>query len=175
MRHHELSTIRMRPATRADAEEISALHHAAFGGPDEARLVAAVREAEADLVSLVAEMDSRITGHILFSPVTIEGLQGSFAGLAPMAVLPELQRKGIGSGLVLAGLEQCRAKRVEAVVVLGHPKYYPKFGFERADQFGLRCVYDSPPESFMALELKPGSLSRAKGLVHYHPAFSMFE
>ncbi len=93
-------------------------------------------------------------------------------GLAPMAVIPSCQRNGIGSALVRAGLDQCRQLGYGAVVVLGHPEYYPRFGFTPAGQFGLRSEYDVPEEVFVALELDAGFLSGASGTVKYDPAFS---
>ena len=107
-----------------------------------------------------------MVGHIAFSPVTIEPA-GSAIGLAPMAVLPAHQRRGIGGRLVREGLEQLRAAGHGAVVVLGHPEYYPRFGFTRASRFGLRCELDCPDEAFMALELVPGALANRAGLVRY--------
>jgi putative acetyltransferase len=88
-----------------------------------------------------------------------------------MAVLPAQQGRGIGSALVRTGLERCRALGFRIVVVLGHPRYYPRFGFQPADAFGLSCEYDSPPEAFMALEIEAGALTGLKGTVRYHPAF----
>jgi putative acetyltransferase len=89
-----------------------------------------------------------------------------------MAVLPEMQRRAIGSALVRRGLEEILAEGFDAVVVLGHPHYYPRFGFLPASRFGLRCEYDVPDEVFMALELRNGSLEHAAGMVRYHPAFA---
>ena len=93
-------------------------------------------------------------------------------GLAPMAVAPGHQRKGIGSHLVREGLARCRAAGVAGVVVLGHAEYYPRFGFVPAQQFGLRCEYDVPADVFMALELTQGALRGVSGLVRYHAAFA---
>ncbi len=92
-------------------------------------------------------------------------------GLAPMAVAPMHQKKGTGSALVQAGLDQCRQLDFVAVVVLGHPEYYPRFGFSPASQFGIGSEYDVPEEVFMAMELQPDALSRKTGRVRYHPAF----
>ena len=144
----------------------------AFGEPVEARLVDALRSA-ADYLSLVATLDGRVVGHILFTPVTLEPpITRRMAGLAPMAVRPEHQRSGIGGQLIRAGLEECRRNGYVAVVVLGHPEYYPRFGFARAETFGLRCEFPSRPEAFMAIELEPGALSGVRGLVRYLPQFA---
>jgi len=127
--------------------------------------------AGAVLLSLVAEVDGAVVGHILFSPVTIEteASTKSAVGLAPMAVLPGHQRQGIGARLIERGLQELRRQGHTAVVVLGHPGYYPRFGFERASRFGLRCQFDCPDEAFMALELQPGALAEVRGLVRYRP------
>ena len=92
-------------------------------------------------------------------------------GLGPMAVAPGCQRKGIGSALVRAGLIACTERGFRAVVVLGHPKYYPRFGFSESKRFGIKSEYDVLDEVFMALELVPGALSSASGIVRYHEAF----
>ncbi len=92
-------------------------------------------------------------------------------GLAPMAVLPVHQRRGIGSSLVRAGLEACTQLGFAAVIVLGHAEYYPRFGFQPASRFALRCEYDVPDDVFMALELEAGILTGKTGTIQYHPAF----
>lgn len=110
-----------------------------------------------------------VVGHILFIHVTIESRGTSFTavGLGPMAVLPAHQRKGIGLQLVRAGLEECRLLGHEDVVVLGHPDYYPRFGFVRASTYGIRWEHDAPYEAFMVLELRRGALSGIIGMVKY--------
>ena len=123
-------------------------------------------------LSLAAELDDAVVGHILFSPVSIEP-EGTAIGLAPMAVLPEHQRRGIGGRLVREGLELLRAAGHGAVVVLGHPEYYPRFGFTRANRFGLRCEFECRDEAFMALELSPGALANRAGLVRYLREFHL--
>jgi putative acetyltransferase len=152
--------ILIRPECAEDAASIFRVQAAAFDTDAEARLVEAIRAAGAATVSLVALRDGQVAGHVLFSPVTIEGVRGnvSVCGLAPVGVLPEFQRRGIGGRLIVAGLEACRAQGVGACVLLGSPDYYPRFGFQPAGNLGLRCVYDAPPECFMARELEPGAL-----------------
>ena len=148
------------------------LYASAFATRAEARLVDTLREQIASIVSLVADIDDVIVGHILFSPVTIaDHPQLKLAGLAPMAVLPNHQRKGIGTALVTAGLERCREDGYDAVVVLGHPEFYPRFGFVPAHRFGICCEYDVPADVFMIAELRSGSLDGVAGTIHYHPAF----
>lgn len=170
------TVMKIRAERPADHECIEAVVAAAFETDLEARLVEELRASASPLISLVAEDDAGILGHILFSPVTLSGHPAlHLMGLAPMAVLPEAQHTGIGSALVHAGLSECRQLGCGAVVVLGHPDYYPRFGFHPAARCGISCEYDVPEEAFMLLELKPGCLSGVTGKISYHPAFSMFD
>ena len=143
----------------------------AFGSGAEARLVDALRKANKANVSLVAQHDNQVVGHILFSPIAVAnalpGIRG--AGLAPI-VLPEFQNGGIGSRLVRAGLEACREAGCHLVVVLGHVRYYPRFGFVRAEDFGLDNEYGAT-DAFMALALQNGALEGVSGLVKFAPEF----
>jgi len=163
----------VRPERPDDHPAVHTVNELAFGQPGEADLVDALRGAGAAILSLVAEMEGRIAGHILFTSVTIEGPSGArtAVGLAPMSVLPWLQRRGIGSLLVRRGLEELRAAGHGAVIVLGHPSYYPRFGFVPASRFGLRWEHECPDEAFMALELRPGALAGGGGIVRYRPEF----
>lgn len=95
-------------------------------------------------------------------------------GLAPMAVAPDHQRKGVGSALVRSGLARCKELDFSAVVVLGHPEYYPRFGFTPAVQFGIGCEFAAPPEAFMIVELETGCLHGKSGMIRYHSAFDVF-
>jgi putative acetyltransferase len=162
----------LRAQLPEDASALADLHRAAFGGELEAALVGALGAAGAIAVGLVAERQGEVLGHIVFSPLELETSEVRLAALAPMAVRPGEQSRGIGSALVRAGLERCRALGFDAVVVLGHPDYYPRFGFRPASGLGLRAPWDVPGEAFMALELAPGVLGAARGTVRYHPAFS---
>jgi putative acetyltransferase len=122
----------------------------------------------------VAEQDGRIVGHILFSPVMIEAAAGTVTvqGLAPMAVLPLHQKQGIGSRLVARALAILKAAGRRGIVVLGHPGYYPRFGFVPASTYGIRCAYNIPDEAFMALELTPGAIKGCSGLAKFQPEFA---
>jgi putative acetyltransferase len=165
----------IREERQGDAERIRAVNLAAFETTTEADLVDALRERATQLTSLVAEDDTKIIGHILFSPVTLENEPAlTLLGLAPMAVLPSRQRQGVGSGLVREGLERCRQLNAAAVVVLGHPEYYPRFGFSPASRLSLRSEYDVPDEVFMVCELRDGALSGLSGTIRYHPVFGEF-
>jgi putative acetyltransferase len=163
----------IRPEQPGDRAGVRAVNVAAFETPAEADLVDALRARARPLVSLVAAERGAIVGHILFSPVTLPGRPSlTLMGLAPMAVAPARQRVGIGAALVRAGLEACRRLPADAVVVLGHPAYYPRFGFAPGVHGGLGCEYDVPAEAFMVLELRPGALRGAAGAVRYHAAFA---
>jgi putative acetyltransferase len=168
--------VHVRPETSADRPAIHSLVAAAFGQPAEADLIDALRDNGGVTLSLVAERDGEIVGHILFSPVTVESDGGGFAalGLAPMAVAPSCQRQGIGSRLIWAALEECRRAGHEVVVVLGHPEYYPRFGFVPSKSLGIRYVDEVPDDVFMVLELRAGALAGRGGVVRYRPEFSGF-
>ena len=164
----------IRPERPKDFSAVFTILYRAFGRPEEAELVEKLRSVADPQISLVAELDGQVVGHIFFSPVTIEDENLSFVafGLAPMAVLPELQNRGIGSQLVRVGLDTARKSGHTIVVVLGHPDYYPRFGFEVASRKGLCCEFPAPDEAFMVIELEPGALRGRSGIVKYLPAFS---
>lgn len=163
----------IRKETEEDCEAIYKLNSSAFESEAEAKLVDRLRELGKAAISLVTESSNELVGHILFSEVTLSDHEGlKIVGLAPMAVVPRCQRTGIGSALVRAGLEACKLNGYEAVVVLGHPAYYPRFGFRPSIEFGFRSEYDVPSDTFMSLELQENSLSGASGIVTYHSAFA---
>jgi putative acetyltransferase len=153
---------------RAAVREIVA---AEFDTGAEADLVDALREQARPIVSLVAEEDDTVVGHALFTPVTLDGDDAKLMGLAPLAVAPTHQGKGLGSALVREGFERCRQLGFGAVVVLGHPEYYTRFGFSPAVRYGLRSEYPVPDEAFMVLELDSGALAGKSGTVKFHAAF----
>lgn len=171
----------VRAETPADRAAIRKVNEAAFGRPDEASLVDALRDAGALLVSLVAEEDGVIAGHVLFSSVSVEpklveapelaAPRGKFFGLAPLAVLPAHQGRDLGSRLVRAGVEVCGRLGCDAVFVLGDPAYYRCFGFVTAATRGLRCEYPVPDEAFMVVELRPDALNGLRGMVRYRREF----
>lgn len=145
----------------------------AFETSAEADLVDALRAQARPIVSLVAEVDGEIVGHILLSPVALDGHpELRLMGLAPIAVAPAHQRQGIGSALVRAGLERCRRLGFGVVVVLGHPSYYPRFGFAPPVRFGIRCERDAPEEAFMLIALQPEYLQEASGIARFHSVFT---
>jgi putative acetyltransferase len=153
-----------------DIAAIEAVHAAAFPTRAEARLVNLLRDAGRLLVSIVAEVEDRIVGHVAFSPVTTpQGLTG--LGLAPLAVHAPFRRRGIGAALVQAGLLAARELDSGWVVVLGDPDYYARFGFRPAPAVGLTDEYGGG-EAFQALELTPGRLPLGAGLVRYAPEFA---
>lgn len=168
------SGVKIRPEEPADGAAVWAVNRAAFETQAEADLVDALRAQASPLISLVAEADS-VVGHICFSPVTLSGHPDlALMGLAPMAVRPDFQRRGIGSALVTAGLARCRELRQRAVVVLGHPRFYPRFGFVPASRYGIFSEYRVADEVFMVLELEPGSLAGKSGTIRYHEVFAGF-
>ena len=164
--------VAVRREIPADIQAIADINEKAFGQPAEARLIEAMRRNERASISLVAAADEQIVGHILFTPVTLEGLPPiQMMGLGPMAVLPAWQRRGIGSQLVTAGLDECTKIGCKAVVVVGHVEYYPRFGFVSASRFGLRCEYGVPDDVFMVRELTAGALAGRRGTVRYLAEF----
>ena len=164
----------IREEVPSDIEMIWEVNTEAFETEAEASLVNALRNSGYTYLSLVAETENKVVGHILFTPVELCGNDNKLKimGLAPMAVLSKYQNKGIGSKLVQAGLERCRSLGYDAVVVLGHPDYYPKFGFAPSVKYGIKSEYEVPDEAFMILELIPGSLKNHEGVVKYHEAFN---
>ena len=169
-----LGMISIRKEQPQDITAVRNVNLLAFGRPDEANLVDALRANCKALLSLVAEMEEQVVGHILFSPVTIDcGLvQYQAVGLAPLAVYPVFQRQNIGSRLVLVGLEQISNQGHTAVIVLGSSDYYTRFGFIPSKRYGIRWEKDAPENDFMAIELCPGALAGRSGVIRYSPEFN---
>jgi putative acetyltransferase len=163
----------VRTETEADYPTIRQVNEAAFGTTEEADLVDALRAGGLALLSLVAESDGLVVGHVLFSRMSIETPDGTVpaVALAPMAVSPLYQRQGIGGRLIRRGLDTLREQAERIVIVVGHAAYYPRFGFSTASAAALESPF--PPEVFMALELSPGALARVRGRVRYPEAFGI--
>lgn len=164
--------ISIRLEAPEDLQSIRKVNIEAFGTSSEADLVDRLRKEPIPFISLVATVDTDVVGHILFTEMrSEEDSHVRIVGLAPMAVLPSFQRRGIGCLLVEAGLEECKSRGYGAVFVLGHPEYYPRFGFISSSEFGITSEFDVPDEVFMAKEILQSHLSHVNGNVYYHPFF----
>jgi len=152
-----------------DFEAVHALIGAAFDSEGEVALVRQLRDV-VGTISLVATGEGQVLGHILFSVCDVQGVPAM--ALAPVAVRPDAQRQGVGKALVWAGLDACREAGQRLVIVLGHPSYYPKFGFIRAQPLGIMSPWKVSDPHYMVLELVEGALEGVSGTVSYHPAFS---
>jgi predicted N-acetyltransferase YhbS len=165
----------IRPEKTEDYPAIKKLNDLAFHQPDEGMLIEKLRLKPGFIaeLSLVAEYESRIVGHILFTPIQITNKDQIFKSLAlaPMAVLPEFQKKGIGKELVMGGLNMAACLGFQSVIVLGHKDYYPKFGFRPASNWQISAPYEVPDECFLALELSCCGLKGISGTVEYPPEF----
>jgi putative acetyltransferase len=161
----------VRPELPRDRDAIRGVNELAFEGPAEADIVDALRDSDAWLpsLSLVAEDGAEIVGHALFSLVRLDS-GPELLSLGPMAVLPKRQRRGVGTALVRRGLSDARETEYPLVVVLGHPDFYPRFGFRPARRYGIETPYDAPDEAWMALPL-PAYDDRVRGTVLYPPAW----
>ncbi|MEW6521073.1 MAG: N-acetyltransferase [Thermodesulfobacteriota bacterium] len=167
--------ITIRKERTEDIPHIRDINLQAFGQPAEARIIEALRRNCAAFLSLVAEDDGQLIGHILFTPVVIDpdgrGLAGM--GLAPMAVLPERQRQGTGSALVERGLQLLRQRACPFVVVLGHPQFYARFGFTPASRRNIRSQWQAvPDEAFGLLVLDQAAMQGISGTACYRDEFN---
>ena len=164
----------IRAEKSADLDGISKINIEAFDTKEEVTIVNALRSSGVTNISLVYEKNNELVGHILFTPVELIGDKSSLKlmGLAPMAVIPKFQNKGVGSSLIKEGIQQCIDNGYDAIIVLGHPDYYPKFGFVPSIKYGIKSEYDVPDEVFMALELKENILKGKHGIIKYHDAFN---
>jgi putative acetyltransferase len=142
----------------------------AFGQDEEGNIVDALRANAAAVLSLVAALDGRVVGHIMYSPLVVGDVVG--AALGPMAVLPEHQGQGIGTKLVEAGIGQLARDGCPCIAVVGHPTFYPRFGFRPASSFGITCEWDVPDEVFMVLVLDSAKISGVSGVARYRTEFS---
>jgi len=168
-----MNTVEIRPERAADVAAIRTVHTEAFGRPDEAGLVDRLRERARPYVGLVAADGGEIVGHIVFTPVTLHCYQAPYTitALAPLAVRPAWQRRGVGAALVREGLAACRAGGRDVVVVVGHPAFYPRFGFVRARPLGLMSEPEFSDDAFMVAELTPRALRGRRGVVLYSADF----
>jgi predicted N-acetyltransferase YhbS len=162
----------IRHEGKDDHDKIRKLNDLAFGQQNEGKMIDALRKTSKYniLLSLVAEIKERIVGHILFYPIKIKNkMEEEFTvlSLAPLAVHPEYQNKGIGTRLVRRGLEIARENGFDAVIVVGHPNYYPRFEFTPASKWGIHLPFEAPDEAFLALELEENALKNCSGVVEY--------
>ncbi len=169
----DVPAITIRSETDADIAAVRTLTIAAFDSEDEADINDALRKNGHALLSMVAEEDSTVVAHLMFSPVTIEadGTTVSSVGLGPVAVTPAKQRQGIGSALIRAGLDACREAGYEHIFLLGHKEYYPRFGFQPAENFAISYEGRAPFPSFMCIELQEGSLANVSGDLRFGSEF----
>ena len=166
-----MTNIIIRKETKNDYDQISLVNDLAFSQKQEGELIVNLRKRTEFLsgLSLVAESDNKIIGHILFFPVYIKSENNRIQtlSLAPMSILPGYQNKGLGGSLVNSGLRIAIELGFTSVVVLGHPKYYPKFGFKKASKWKIKAPFDVPDEALMAIELKSGVLNFGGGIIEY--------
>ncbi len=165
--------ITVRDEKPEDVAAVREINELAFKKPVEANIVERLRAACKRYVSLVAVIDEKVAGHILFTPVSIDGFAISGGvGLAPMAVHPERQNRGVGKELVRAGIARLESESCPFIIVLGHPAYYPRFGFERASGRGLSCQWEGiPDEGFMMIILDNQVMDGVTGVVRYRDEF----
>lgn len=162
--------ILIREENTNDYAAIKNVNDKAFNQPQEGNIIDKLRHSGVQQLSLVAETDGKIVGHIFFSPAEAEGKNGKITGtgLAPMAVLPEYQKQGIGKQLIREGIERIKKQSVPFIIVLGHAQYYPKFGFEKASKYGLKCQWEGvPDEAFMVMILDKDKMKDVHGVVRY--------
>lgn len=168
--------LKIRPETYEDYSKITEVNDLAFGQKNEGLLVEKLRMTESFIpeLSLVAEFENEIVGHILFYPITINSNDKKYnsLALAPMSVLPQYQNEGIGAKLVIDGLDLAKKLNHKSVIVLGHPEYYPKLGFEPASKWNIRAPFEVPDNAFLALELIPNELKNRSGIVEYPKEFN---
>ncbi len=155
-----------------DQKAIAKVLESAFAGQGEQKLVDLIRARNEIIVSQVALVEGELVGHILFTAARAETAPPNTRGVAlgPVAIQPPFQQQGIGSALIRSGLQACRALGYDFAMLLGHPQYYPRFGFSPAQQYGLQSVYNAP-RAFMVKELRPGGLRGVKGTLFYISAF----
>jgi putative acetyltransferase len=162
--------IETRREQASDIPAIRDLNKRAFAQDQEANIIDALRANGAARLSLVATLEDRVIGHIMYSPLEVGPMTG--AGLGPMAVLPEHQHQGVGSKLIESGNQQLREAGCPFIVVVGHADYYPRFGFRPARPLGITCEWDVPDDVFLLLMLDPGKMQGVSGMAKYRREFS---
>lgn len=167
----EPTLIEIREEHPRDVTAIRDMHKRAFGQDQEGNIVDALRSNGAVLLSLVAILNGRVVGHIMYSPLSV-GDEVTGAALGPMAVVPEYQRQGIGTKLVEAGNQNLKDAGCPFVIVLGHANYYPRFGFRPASTHGIECGWEVPDNVFMLLALDQTKMQGVSGLAKYRHEFS---
>ena len=164
-------SIEIREECHDDIAAVRDLNRQAFGQDQESNIVDVLRANEAALLSLVATVDDRVVGHIMYSPAVVgDNITG--AALGPMAVLPEYQRQRIGSKLIKAGNRKLKDAGCPFIVVVGHADYYPRFGFRPASKHRIKCEWNVPDNAFMLLVLDQAKMERVSGLAKYRHEFS---
>lgn len=171
-----VSTLKIRQELTSDYNSIYEINKLAFEQDDEARLVDLLRKGSAFVpeLSLVAEINGEVIGHILFTKILIlgdTGIEFESLSLAPMAVHPKSQKQGVGGKMIYAGIEKAKSLGYSSVFVLGHPLYYPKFGFQPASKWNVKAPFNVPEEAFMAIELIEDGLKDVSGTVKYPKEF----
>jgi putative acetyltransferase len=164
-------SIEIREERADDIAAVRDLNRRAFGQDQESNIVDALRANGAALLSLVATVNDRVVGHIMYSPVSVAG-KVTGAALGPMAVLREHQRQGIGSKLIEAGNRKLKDAGCPFIIVVGHADYYPRFGFKPASEHGIKCEWDVPDDLFMLLVLNEPKMEGVSGLAKYRHEFS---
>ena len=164
-------SIEIREELPGDVAAIREVNRRAFGQEQEANIVDALRANGVSLLSLVATLDGRVVGHIMYSPISVGG---EFTGgaLGPMSVLPEHQRQGVGSRLVEAGTRKLRDAGCPFIIVLGHADFYPRFGFRPAGAHGIKCEWEVPDDVFLLLILDEARMQGVSGMAKYRHEFS---
>ena len=163
--------IEIREERPGDVVAIRDVNKRAFGQDQEGNIVDALRSNGAALLSLVATLNDRVVGHIMYSPISV-GREIMGAALGPMAVLPEHQRQSVGSELVAAGNRKIKDQGYPFIIVLGHSNYYPRFGFMPAGRHGIKCEWEVPEGVFMLLVLDQEKMQGVSGLAKYRHEFS---
>ena len=165
----------IRQELKEDLARIKEINDQAFEQEDEGRLINKLRQKDQFIpeLSLIAEVDQNLVGHILFYPVKIisEDQKHITLSLGPMSALPEYQKKGIGSKLINEGLKRAKDLGFRSVIVVGNPEYYPKFGFTKASNWSIKVPFEVPDEVFMALEIVKGELQDKPGIIDYPKEF----